>query len=66
MMDVNALSQLIGSMGFPIVACGAMFWYMTKLEKAHKEETDALRTALEQNTLAITKLADKLEEGSAK
>lgn len=25
-MDINAISQLVGSMGFPIVACCAMFY----------------------------------------
>mgnify|MGYP000712549815 CR=1 FL=1 len=33
-MDVTMVTQLIGSLGFPIVCCGALFWYLVK-EKAH-------------------------------
>ena len=29
-MDVNALTTAISSLGFPIVMCGGMFWYMMK------------------------------------
>lgn len=61
-MDVNALTQLIGSLGFPIVACGALFWLQIKTTKDHKEETDKMTSAINNNTLALTKLIDKLEE----
>lgn len=30
-MDVNAISTLISSVGFPIVACGVMAWFCNKL-----------------------------------
>lgn len=61
-MDINIIEGLIGSVGFPVVACGALFWYMTKLERQHKEETDSLRSVLENNTAAIIRLTERLEE----
>lgn len=30
-MDVNTISALISSVGFPIVACGVMAWFCNKL-----------------------------------
>lgn len=42
-MDVTTITQLIGSLGFPIVCCGALFWYMIREKEAHKEEMEELR-----------------------
>lgn len=36
-MDVTTITQLIGSLGFPIVCCGALFWYMIKEKKRTKQ-----------------------------
>ena len=30
-LDVNAVTQLINSVGFPIVCCGVLFWNNYKL-----------------------------------
>lgn len=59
-MDVTAITQLIGTLGFPIVCCGALFWYMMKEKDAHKTETEELRKSVEANTLAINALCAHL------
>ena len=61
-MDVNALIQLVGSLGFPIVACGALFWRMVKSDEQHKEELSKMSEALNNNTTALVKLTEKLEK----
>lgn len=61
-MDFSAVSQLISSVGFPIAACVALFWQMNKEITQHKEEMDALKESLNQNTLAITKLVLFMQE----
>ena len=61
-MDFATISQLISSVGFPIAACGALFWQMTKESERHKEEMNALKESLNQNTLAITKLVVFMQE----
>ena len=58
----DRIIEIVERFGFPILVCGALFWYLVTLEKQHKTEVDSLRTALEQNTIAITKLVDKLGE----
>lgn len=30
-IDVNSVTQLINSVGFPIVCCGVLFWTVAKL-----------------------------------
>lgn len=59
-MEYNIIVQLISSVGFPIVACCALFWQMNQQNINHKEEIDSLRETIEKNTNAIEKLIDKL------
>lgn len=70
-MDVNTITTLIGSFGFPIVACLLMGWYVKyqtdnnntrvkELTDEHKKEMSEVTTALNNNTLAITKLCERL------
>lgn len=61
-MDFATISQMISSVGFPIAACIALFWQMTKESERHKKEMDALKESLNQNTLAITKLVLFMQE----
>lgn len=60
-MDVNLLIQLVGSLGFPIVACGALFWRMVKSDEQHKEEMNKISEALNNNTNALVKLTERLD-----
>lgn len=55
-MDVTTITQLVGSLGFPIVCCGALFWYMMKEKESHKAEMEELCKSVEANTLAINNL----------
>jgi hypothetical protein len=63
-MDVTMVTQLIGSLGFPIVCCGALFWYLVKEKDAHKEEMEELRKSVEANTTAIQALCQHLGGGT--
>lgn len=61
-MDFNSFVQLIGTLGFPIVACGAMYVQLIKQAERHKEEMDKIREALENNTKAIMELTFLIRE----
>lgn len=60
-MDANTIVQLIGSLGFPIVCCIALFWRMIKSDENHKAEIDKLTDALNNNTLVLQQLSDLLK-----
>ena len=62
-MDVNTIIQLVTTLGFPIVCCIALFWRMIKSDENHKEEMEKLSEALNNNTLAINKLNERLHNG---
>ena len=55
-MDANNIIQIISSLGFPIVMCGALFWYMVKQRESHKEETDHLKDTISENTKVLAEL----------
>lgn len=59
-MEIGTIAQLVSSLGFPIVVAGAMFWKMNKQDDDHKEEIGKITEALNNNTIALTKLLDKL------
>ena len=61
-MDINSLIQLVGSLGFPIVACGALFWRMVKSDEQHKEEMNKISEAINNNTSALVKLTERLDK----
>lgn len=63
----------ISTLGFPIVACIGMGWYVkyqtdtnnqevSEMRKEHKQEIDKVTKALNDNTLVIQKLCDKLDK----
>lgn len=55
-MDVNQVMQAIGTLGFPIVACCALFYYLNKEQESHKSEMAAVTDALNRNTDALLEL----------
>ena len=60
-MDVQVIGQLITSLGFPIVACCALFWMVNKNEERHKEEMDGLRKTIEDNTNVLASLKELIQ-----
>lgn len=60
-MDLNVITGLIGSLGFPIVMCLILIFRMDKQDEQHKEEMDKITEALTNNTVALTNLTAKIE-----
>ena len=59
-MDVGTITSMIGSLGFPIVACIYMAYVNDKQTEAHKEEMAKITEAVNDLKVAITSLVDKL------
>lgn len=63
-MSVEIWSELlnaISTVGFPIVVAGCMFWKMNEQDKDHKEELAKVTEAINNNSLCLQRLADKLD-----
>lgn len=72
-IDTSSITQAIMNVGFPIAMCCAMAWYVKystdkqreevrQLNEQHDNEMSKVTEALNNNTLAIQKLCDKLGE----
>ena len=72
-MDANIIITAICSLGFPIVACCAMGYFFAKvnenyrqdikeINQNHKAEIDNMVQAINNNTLVIQQLLDKMEK----
>lgn len=55
-MELTELGKLIGTLGFPIVACCVVFWYLQKESENHKQEMTSMRDAVNANTSVIADL----------
>lgn len=72
-MDFQSILTAITTVGFPIVACICMGYFFLKvnenyrtdikeLQASQKEETKALVDAVNNNTLVIQQLVDKMSK----
>lgn len=59
-MDIANILSAISSVGFPIVACIALFWNGHKQEERHLEESNKFNEAINNNTIALVKLTEKI------
>ena len=70
-MDIQGVTSLITTVGFPIAVCLICFWYIKrqdekhqneneKRDEIHKQEIDKLTDALHNNTIVMQKLVDRL------
>ena len=61
-MDMSTVTTAIGTLGFPIVGCIAMFVLLIKIIKTHKEESAKMTEAINNNTLVIKELVSRLDK----
>lgn len=59
---MNEVVTLITNVGFPIGLTLILLWYIYDSNNKHKEEMDKMSEALNNNTIALTKLIDRLEK----
>ena len=60
-MDYGILEQIITSLGFPIVACIALFWYINKQEERRREELNGMRETIQENSSVLSSLKDLIQ-----
>lgn len=66
-MNANEIMQMVNSLGFPIIMCGFFAWYLvkrdakdTERDNQHREEVEKLSEAINNNTLVMQQIIDKL------
>ena len=72
-MDIKVLLDAVSLVGFPIVMCLIFIYYVkylndtnrdqiNQLQAQHRQETSELTKAVENNTIALTRLIEKLDK----
>ena len=61
MESTQLVLNAISTVGFPIVVCLIMIWMVYKQNQSHVDESDKLRSVIENNTMSITKLYEKID-----
>lgn len=71
-MGINEILTAIATVGFPIVACCAMAYFFSRvndnyrndikeINAQHKAEMDAMTQAINNNTMVIQRLVDRMD-----
>lgn len=60
-MEPDAIIQAIGTLGFPIVMCAALLYYLNLERESHREEMTSMKDALDRNTVIMTELKEMLK-----
>lgn len=66
---VQEIVTAISTVGFPIVMCGALFWYMIKQNEMHQTENREMKDAINALKIAIVQLTERItkeDENNAK
>ena len=62
MEDVNVLIQAISTVGFPIVMCAIMFWFLNKEQENHKAELLQLKEVISEYNAVLVGLKQLIED----
>ena len=60
-MDYNTILQMVSTIGFPIAMCIYLLFYIKSFDEKYCEQLNNMARAIENNTLAITKLMGMLD-----
>ena len=61
MENLDQILQAISTTGFPIIVCLILMGYVNKQLDTHKEETNALKDVIAENTAMVQKLTIMIE-----
>ena len=57
---MQEIINVISTVGFPITMCLVLLYEIKEMTCSHKEETNALKDALNNNTIVLEKILTKL------
>ena len=62
MENVNVIIQAVSTVGFPIVMCGIMFWFLNREQENHKAEMLSLKEVIAENNKVLEGLKQLIED----
>lgn len=61
-MEINEILTAITTVGFPIVFCLLLFWYLREETKNHKDEVSELKAVISENNSILASLKQLIED----
>jgi flagellar basal body-associated protein FliL len=62
MENIDIIINAVATVGFPIVMCGIMFWFLNKEQENHKAEMLSLKEVIAENNAVLVGLKQLIED----
>lgn len=59
---MTEIGSLISTLGFPIVASGALFWLNLKTSETYSKSIESMRKTIEENSEIVSQLLSTLKK----
>lgn len=59
---MQEIGTLISTLGFPIVASGALFWLNIKTSETYSKSIEEMRNTIEENSKIVSELLSNLKK----
>lgn len=61
-VDVSMIGSLIGTVGFPVALSIGLLYYLFRVQKEHKEETNQLKEAITDLKLVMSQILEHIRK----
>lgn len=61
-VDVSMIGSLIGTVGFPVAMSVGLLYYLFRVQKEHKEETNQLKEAITELKLVMSQILEHIRK----
>lgn len=61
-VDVSAIGSLIGTVGFPVALSVGLLYYLFRVQKEHKEETNQLKEAIIELKVVMSQILEHIRK----
>lgn len=61
-VDVSMIGSLIGTVGFPVALSIGLLYYLFRVQKEHKEETNQLKEAITELKLVMSQILEHIRK----
>ena len=61
-VDVSMIGSLIGTVGFPVALSVGLLYYLFRIQKEHKEETNQLKEAITELKLVMSQILEHIRK----
>lgn len=61
-VDVATIGSLVGTVGFPVALSIGLLYYLFRVQKEHKEETNQLKEAITELKLVMSQILEHIRK----